>query len=251
MRLQNSNSNSKFSQLRRGFTMIELLAVITIMVLIVGFTVPAMQKSVQRTEAQMGGAKSMLSVFEKARVESRLKNAFIWVEIERLEGQPERYRLTTWRSPDRGDGRNVDGGGFLIPTERGHTDAWYLRKVGRPKVFEKVGLDLEIMVKDYFDTREFEFNADSEAREFIVFSPRGVCFSPSLNEYNYGPNRIAPNVAPQGVGYGERTMVIPKAVSLIVTQGRGKSEVKQFLRISGSTSMATIVDKSLTEEFDF
>jgi len=251
MRLKNSFFKPNLNLKSSGFTILELLAVITVMVVIASFTIPAMQNSIQRSSQKMGGAQEIIGVFEKARLEAKLKQSYIWVEIERLEGLPERYRFTTWRSPNRMDGRNVEGGGFVIPESSRDKEAWHLRKVGRPKVFEKISLDIELMERDQYFLQDLEFNSEGEARACVVYSPIGVCFLPGLREYHYGAGRVAPNVAPVRVSWGDRTIPVPKAISLVVTQGKGVQASTGYLRISGSTSFATLDTQSLEEEFAF
>jgi len=225
MRLKTFRERNLNPFFAKGFSLIELLVVMLIVVMMASFSIRSMKKSIERTKEKLGGAKKMYSIFEKARTEARLKHSFIWVEIEKLQGQPERYRFTTWRSPDLSDGRHIDDGGFVIPREKHDTEVWHLRKLGRPKVFEP--------------------------RAFVVFSPKGVCFAPPLEEIHYGPLRVAPTVAPPGVRYGSQTLPIPRAVSISVTRGKGAAETTDHLRISGSTSLPSVQQLSLRDEFGF
>ncbi len=236
--------------LSRGFTIIELLAVISIMVIIVSFTIPAMQSSVKRTSDKLTSAKTYISVFEKARLEAMVKQSFVWVEIERLQELPERYRFSTWRSPDRTDGRDIEGGGFIVPTKKSDKSDSHLIRIGRPKVFEKISLDAELKTKDYYDFRDLEFNTENEARTFLVFSPKGVCFSPKLTEVNYGASRVAPNVANPQTLSEQETIPVPQLISISITQGKGPKAKTEYLRISGSTSLAAVADQSLADEFE-
>ena len=262
MTIENRVSRFKSNDTNQGFTLVELLFVILIMVVLVSFAVPAMQKSIENSAGQSGGAQEIRTFLEAARLEAKMKSSYIWVEIEKLDGQPERYRFTKWRSIDGTDGRRVEGGGFMVPKDlRLDKDPWHLRRVKRPKIVDKINLEIELLAaRNRYFRRDFERDVRGESRQFIVFSPVGVCFSPDMQDYFYGAGRRVPNVAPSKTVGGNKTVPVPRAISLKVSNIASKSGLDalgrpiytefEYLRLSGSTSTATIADNSLSEEFD-